>query len=335
MRIAVASRSVEIVRILRDCLARLPGRFREAWIAYDEANTRERLRTDRPELLLLDLTLAETGEARRRIVATAGCPVLVVTESVAGNVSQVFDALASGAAGAVDMPRSGEAGDAAELLGKIMALTRLSELPSATPSPATLAATAWHNPPPHLVVIGASTGGPQALSTILGTLSPDLAAAIVIIQHVDARLAGGLAQWLAVQTRRSVAIAKEGDHLQIGSILVAGTNDHLTVTAERTLHYTPDPVDCPYRPSVDAFFASAAAHWRGPATAVLLTGMGRDGADGLLRLRQAGWHTIAQDEATSVVYGMPRVAAERQAAVEVLPIEKIAVAIMARVPRSA
>src|SRR5262249_24445789 len=103
-----------------------------------------------------------------------------------------------------------------------------------------------------------------------------------------------------------------------------GSNDHLVMTPERTLHYAAEPVDYPYRPSVDALFQSLAAHWPGPGAAALLTGIGRDGAEGLLRLKRKGWLTIAQDEATSVVYGMPRAACLLGAATEVLALHAIA-----------
>jgi two-component system response regulator WspF len=110
--------------------------------------------------------------------------------------------------------------------------------------------------------------------------------------------------------------------------LLAGTNDHLVLTANLTLSYTPEPHDYPYRPSVDVFCKSVARYWPGKAVGVLLTGMGKDGAEGLLALRRAGWYTIAQDQASSVVYGMPKAAAELGAAVEVLPLAAIAPALV-------
>ena len=105
------------------------------------------------------------------------------------------------------------------------------------------------------------------------------------------------------------------------------------MTPSQTLAYTADPRDNPYRPSVDVFFSSLAAHWPGPAAAVLLTGIGRDGAEGLLRLRRAGWHTVAQDESSSVVFGMPREAIEIGAADEIVPLEQIPEKIIEMVSR--
>lgn len=108
-----------------------------------------------------------------------------------------------------------------------------------------------------------------------------------------------------------------------GEVLIAGTNDHLSMISGGSFRYTAEPADTPYRPSVDVLFSTLAAHWKKPGVAVLLTGMGRDGAKGLLSLKEQGWHTIAQDEKTSVVYGMPAAAAEKGAALRILPLHEI------------
>ena len=110
----------------------------------------------------------------------------------------------------------------------------------------------------------------------------------------------------------------------MGAVLVAGTSGHLALKAAHRLGYTPLPRHYPYRPSIDVFFQSVSRLWDGDVVGVLLTGMGRDGATGLKALRDRGHHTIAQDEATSAVYGMPKAAAALNAAVETLPIERIA-----------
>jgi chemotaxis response regulator CheB len=175
-----------------------------------------------------------------------------------------------------------------------------------------------------LVAIGASAGGPAALSTVLSGLPEDFPAAVVIVQHVDERFAQGMAEWLSRQCALSVRVAKEGDRPTAGTVLLAGTNDHLTFKTAGRIGYTPEPREQPYRPSVDTFFASIDALWPGEAIGVLLTGMGRDGAIGLKALRDKGCYTIAQDQATSTVYGMPKAAASLGAAVDILPLEHIA-----------
>jgi two-component system response regulator WspF len=175
-----------------------------------------------------------------------------------------------------------------------------------------------------LVAIGASAGGPAALATVLSGLPQDFSAAIVIIQHVDAQFASGMVEWLAQPSPLPVRVAREGDHLTVGTVLLAGTSDHLRLKASDWLGYTPEPREYVYRPSVDVFFQSICQYWPGEVVGVLLTGMGRDGALGLKALRNKGHYTIAQDKASSAVYGMPKAAAALDAAVDILPLERIA-----------
>jgi two-component system response regulator WspF len=151
---------------------------------------------------------------------------------------------------------------------------------------------------------------------------------MVIVQHIDAQFAPSMASWLGEQSALTVRVAKERDHPQAGTALIAASNDHLIFIDSQTLSYTPEPRGCHYRPSVDVFFESVKNHWRGDVVAALLTGMGRDGAKGLKALRVAGAFTIAQDAGSCVVYGMPKAAAEMGAAVEILPLETIASSLM-------
>jgi two-component system response regulator WspF len=179
-----------------------------------------------------------------------------------------------------------------------------------------------------LVVLGASTGGPAALADILSRLPAVVNAGIVIIQHIGKEFSHELALWLGSNCRLQVKVATPGCRPEAGVVWLAGTNEHLVLTKHGTLEYRVEPAGCFYRPSVDVFFKSVAAHWSPQGVAILLTGMGRDGGEGLLALRRCGWRTIAQDKATSVVYGMPRAAAELGAAERILPLGEIADALM-------
>jgi chemotaxis response regulator CheB len=201
--------------------------------------------------------------------------------------------------------------------------------PSGQLSVPQMPATAGVTPQPGfpLIVIGASTGGPAALLRVLSSLPPSLPAAITIVQHVDKVFAPGLATWLGRESSRDVRPISSGDHPEAGIVKIASTNDHLLLTPELAFAYSKEPADYSYRPSVDVFFHTVVAWWPVTAVGVLLTGMGADGAKGLLAMRRAGWHTIAQDQATSIVYGMPKAAAKIDAAVEILPLERIAEAI--------
>ena len=181
-------------------------------------------------------------------------------------------------------------------------------------------------------MLGASTGGPNALAEILVRLPEKLKATIIIVQHVDAAFAPGLGQWLSDQAHRRVTLAVEGHRPVAPDILLSGTDDHLIMGEDRRLHYSVEPRAVCYRPSVDVFFSSLAKNWPTPGVAALLTGMGRDGAAGLLNLRSLKWRTITQDESSSVVWGMPKAAVDIGAAEEILPISRIADAIVRLVP---
>jgi two-component system response regulator WspF len=175
-----------------------------------------------------------------------------------------------------------------------------------------------------LVAIGASAGGPAALATLLGGLPADFPAAVVVVQHIDQAFAAGMAEWLNQQCALPVRLAAEGELPVAATVLLAGTGDHLVLKSGGRLGYTPVPADGHYRPSIDVLFESVARSWRGKAAGVLLTGMGQDGARGLKAMRDHGCLTIAQDRATSAVYGMPKAAAALDAATAILPLGLIA-----------
>ncbi|WP_282598649.1 chemotaxis protein CheB, partial [Pseudomonas emilianonis] len=124
--------------------------------------------------------------------------------------------------------------------------------------------------------------------------------------------------------KKAIRQAREGEPPQSGVVLLAGTNHHIRLLKNGTLAYTAEPVNEIYRPSIDVFFESVASHWNGDAVGVLLTGMGRDGAQGLKLMREQGYLTIAQDQQSSAVYGMPKAAAAIDAAVEIRPLDRIA-----------
>ena len=148
------------------------------------------------------------------------------------------------------------------------------------------------------------------MAELLSFLPAGLEAVVVIVQHVDMEFSSSLTDWLDAQTPLKMNLAREGAWPETGNGYVAGTNDHLILTTDLRFSYTQEPRNNPYRPSVDTFCMSVAEYWPENGVAILLTGMGRDGANGLAILRRAGWYTIAQDEATSVVYGMPKAAKE-------------------------
>jgi len=232
--------------------------------------------------------------------------------------------MGAGALDVVNVPAFDNAEEARELLRKIDAVRKRIASYSQGRDRIVKDLTGKGKNLPPLIVIGASTGGPNAIATILAALPSGFNAAILVVQHVDQQFAVGIARWLGQHCKLSVDIARTGDMPLAGHVLIASTNDHMVLTADRTIAYTAEPVDYPYRPSVDVFFASTAQNWPKPSAAVLLTGMGRDGATGLMTLRGAGWHTIAQDKESCAVYGMPKAAIEMGAAKRILPLSEIA-----------
>ncbi|MGL6284319.1 MAG: chemotaxis response regulator protein-glutamate methylesterase [Microcoleaceae cyanobacterium] len=340
MRIAIVNDTAIAVEALKRVLLTVPN-YQVIWIAHDGKEAVDRCVKDTPDLILMDLfmPIMDGVEATQQIMQRSPCTILIVTASVGDHAGKVFEAMGYGARDAVDTPILGtqkNSNSHQPLLAKIFTLSKLIGKSSTPPTPVlptskVTSCSKLSSPLPRLVTIGSSTGGPKALATILSKLPANFGAAIAIVQHVDMQFSLGLVDWLNQQTPLTVRLANIGDRLEKGIVHIAGTNDHLSIRSDLTLYYTKEPLNYPYRPSVDVFFKSLAANWHHKEIAVLLTGMGQDGADGLRVLRETGWHTIAQDEKSSIVYGMPKAAVQLNAAVEVLPPEAIANTLIQRI----
>jgi two-component system response regulator WspF len=340
MRVALVNDLRMAIEALRRVVLSVPN-AEIAWIAEDGEQALRQCRQDRPDVILMDMVMPvmDGVESTRQIMEQCPCPILVTTASVQGNVDKVFEALGYGAVDAVNTPVLGTEGSlqgADELIRKITCVVGLNappaggrgtvEAPRRQP-----AASEVHLPP--LVAIGASTGGPEAIRRILASLSTPLSCAIVIVQHLGELFVPGLAHWLGRETGLDVQLIEPGSGPERPAVYLAHTSDHVILDRAGKFRYVHEPAGCSHRPSVDVFLASLLSAPIASGTAVLLTGMGSDGAQSLRSLYDAGWNTIVQDEATSVVWGMPRAAVRLGAATSVLPIDEIGPAIQRSVKK--
>jgi len=330
MRIAIVNDLNIAVESLRRVICSTGG-HKLAWIAKNGVEAVGCCQKDSPDLILMDMIMPVMNgvEATKRIMKQSPCPILIVTSSVTDHASMVFEAMGFGALDAVVTPvLTGETkeGSAKALLNKIALIGKLTGCrvldtwkvaDISKKQEASLSA-------PSLIAIGCSTGGPSALVQLLSSFPKNLDAAVVAIQHMDEKFTDGLADWLNRQSILPVNVPSDGERMKAGNVYIPSTRGHIILDEHNRLFYTDEPRECFYHPSVDVFFHSVARNHTATCIGVLLTGMGKDGGDGLLALKKKGFMTIAQDRDTSVVYGMPRYAMEIGAAQKILPIDRMA-----------
>jgi two-component system chemotaxis response regulator CheB len=302
-------------------------------------------RTLRPDVITLDMMLpVMTGlAATEYIMAHFPTPILIVSASTnRGELYRTYEALAAGAVDVLEKPTGHEVDDAWErklistvkLVSRIKVITHVRAKLRMPVLPAPVSREGGprgESPGCRLIAIGASTGGPAAIVEILRGLPPSFPLPILLVIHIGEPFATAFADWLDGMSPIRVAYAKDGEPLPPagrGRVIMAPPDRHLVLQhGELRLNRDPERYSC--RPSVDVLFESLARESGDKCAACLLTGMGKDGAAGLLQVRQSGGNTIAQDEATSVVFGMPQEAARLGAAMRVLPLGEIAPALRA------
>lgn len=278
------------------------------------------------------------------IMKTVPTPIVMVSTLTHEGTETAIRALEAGAVECVGKP-SGLSTDLVNVGDKLFEaierasharLTRRRLQPIANPAPITRLPerppAAGGQPARHVVVIGSSTGGPPALTEVVPHLPAGIGAAVIVVQHMPPGFTAALARRLDGLSPLPVAEAQEGDLLVAGRVMVAPGDYHLIVGRDRRVRLDRGPTVHGVRPSVDVTLFSVAEVYGGSVTVAILTGMGRDGADGAARVEQAGGQVFAQDEATSVVYGMPRVTMERTRHAKQLPLDRIASALAASVP---
>jgi two-component system chemotaxis response regulator CheB len=288
----------------------------------------------RPDLITMDLEMPEmTGmEAIAEIMANRPAPILVVSSFA--DAANAFAAVSRGAVDVTSKPELDQASisrflEKARLVASIPVIRHIRTLVSPLPAPPSRTAPAGTVPDTarlssKIVAIAASTGGPQALAKILGDLPSTVPFALIIAQHIVPGFAAGLAQWLSTVSRLPVKLAEQGQVVRPGTVYLSPSEAHTTVGVAGRLTLTATIESDRYRPSCNRLLSSVAAAYGKQAVGIILTGMGNDGAEGLSDIAKAGGLTIAQDEASSVVFGMNRVAIEKGAVTKILPIDAIA-----------
>ncbi len=288
----------------------------------------------RPDLVTMDIHMPKMDGliATERIMAYHPTPILVVSSSVHGEgMGRAFDALKNGALEVIKKPEPRDWADleriGKDVIRKVKVLSRVKVITHisgrherrSTVVPATAPVVGGRS----VVAIGSSTGGPSALLEVLGRLPANFPVPIIIAQHIAEGFVPGLVNWLDSGCKIKVCEAVDGAEMQSGAAHIAPTGANLELRG-RALHFGEPEAGQLYIPCADTLFESVARSAGRSGIGVILTGMGADGAKGLKLLREVGGATIAQDEATSIVYGMPRAAVEIGAAGHVLPVHEIA-----------
>jgi two-component system, chemotaxis family, protein-glutamate methylesterase/glutaminase len=333
IKVLIADDSPSIAAIMRDLLSKDPDLEVVGWAktGREAVDMRNALN---PDVMTMDLNMPLMGglEATKIISSTRPVPILVVSQLIESRDSEVaFEALRCGAVDIMGKPSgAGPAGFAQigeELIFRVKTVAHVHPMrlvTKAVPSPAAPRAAVDRPLGAEVVIIGASTGGPPALAKILKALPRYFSVPIAIVQHIAPGFVAGLRQWLEHESALPVNLAVHGGPLKNGNVFIAPDHHHLEISAGKKFALTDDPPLEGHCPSVDRLMESAAQTCGANAVGVLLTGMGKDGARGLKKIRDAGGRTIVQDEASSLVFGMPREAIATGAAEIVSPLEKIA-----------
>ena len=335
IRVLVVDDSAIVRKILAEELNRQPD-IEVVGTAADPYAARDQIVSLRPDVLTLDVEMPRMDGLSflEKLMQHHPMPVVVLSSLTPRHSELAVRALAIGAVEVIAKP--GSATSTPNIAGQLVRAVRAAALarfpalrtPAARPA---VAPTVRLDTSHRVLAIGASTGGTQAIEHVLRALPAD-APGTVIVQHMPEHFTAAFAERLHRVCAMEVREARDNDLVMPGVALVAPGDHHLVLQA-RGARYLVRVKDGPpvhhQRPAVDVLFASVARHAGGDAVGVLLTGMGADGARGLLAMRDAGAHTVAQDEASCVVYGMPKEAVKLGAAAEVLPLSRIPAALLA------
>lgn len=343
IRVLVAEDSSTARRLLVEVLRGDPA-FEVVGEASNGAEAIERAVALAPDLITMDvhMPLVDGLDATKAIMREAPTPILIVSAAATpGDVELSLSATQAGALMVVEKPGDPRSEQFEQQRAQLLAMARaMAEVKvvrrwgaggdggaraprRARATPRSAGVRRGGAGTVDLVAIGTSTGGPAALHRIFIDLPRDFPAPILVVQHIARGFVSGLASWLGANCSLSVTVAADGEPLVPGTVYLAPDGRHLGVTADRRVRLSDAAPIGGFRPSVDHLFESCARVLGGSVVAVVLTGMGRDGADGLRAVRAAGGRVLAQDEASSVVFGMAQEAVQAGVVHELLSLEAL------------
>ena len=286
-----------------------------------------------PDVITMDYNMPEMNgaEAVREIMTKRPTPVIMFSAHTRRGARETFDALAAGAVDFVTKPSGEVSADLSKIADELV-----RKLTAASGSrPRAMAPLTAHKPDrpiahatlpptgPRVVIIGISTGGPAALSRVIPALPPDIRFAVIVVQHMPAKFTAALAERLDSISAVHVREAKEGDRPLPGAVLIAPGDKHLELDAQGRVFLTKTALVNGCRPAVDVTMKSAARAYGRRTIGVIMTGMGKDGLEGMIAIKAADGKTMAQDEESCVIYGMPRAAVEAGVVDDIVALDEI------------
>lgn len=334
IRVLIVDDSTSYRDLLQTILEDTPD-MKVVGLAHDGVEGVDLAQTLKPDVITMDVHMPNMDgfEATRQIMASQPCPIVMISANVSQSERDLtFEALRAGALSIINKPTLLESSDKlARLVSQVRLMSQVKVVrrwnATKRQQRATHPIKTEPTQPiihPKIVAIASSTGGPGLLADILKQLPATFSVPIVIVQHITPGFGTGLAAWLDQQTPLTVQLAQSEERLKAGHVAIAPDDYHLTVNRLGVVSLNQQLPLHGVRPAADYLFQSVKEAYNGQAIGVILTGMGRDGAKGLLSLKQAGGYTIAQDKDSCVVFGMPAAAIELGAVRAILSGRKIA-----------
>jgi two-component system chemotaxis response regulator CheB len=337
IRVLVVDDSRVVRKAIKALLENNPG-LRVVGMARNGQEAVEMAAKLKPDVITMDVNMPILGgfEATRLIMEHNPTPIVVVTASMDKEESRVsFKAIEAGALTVVAKPDATSARalaisqkelvDAVRLMSQVKVIHHWRRKPKvkrlSMPS-------IKRKTDKSIIAIGASTGGPSALATILRQLPPELKIPVVVVQHISTGFGIALAEWLDKECPLPVRVARRNEKLKPGTVVLAPDQCHLGIDEKGETFFSHNVSYNHHCPSINFLFSTIAKNYQWSAIGVILTGMGNDGAEGIKLIKQSGGFTIAQDQDSSAVFGMPKAAISTGAVDTVLPLDKIAKAIL-------